>query len=38
MMITTIGTPLGVTAQDLALETFFPADEATETWFRSLAS
>lgn len=37
MMLTTIGTPLDVTAQDLALETFFPADEATETWFRSLA-
>ncbi|MBE2252319.1 MAG: helix-turn-helix transcriptional regulator [Myxococcus sp.] len=35
-MITTIGTPLDVTAQELAIETYFPADEATERWTRSL--
>lgn len=33
-LLTTIGTPLDVTAQDLTLESFFPADEATERWFR----
>lgn len=35
-MLTTIGTPLDVTAQELAIETYFPADEATEKWSRSL--
>lgn len=35
-MITTIGTPLDVTAQELAIETYFPADEATERWTQSL--
>ncbi len=33
-LLTSIGTPLDVTAQDLTLETFFPADDATERWFR----
>lgn len=33
-LLTTIGTPLDVTAQDLTLESLFPADEATERWFR----
>ncbi len=32
-MITTIGTPLDVTAQELAVETYFPADDATARWF-----
>jgi MmyB-like transcription regulator ligand binding domain len=34
-LLTTIGTPLDVTAQDLVIESFFPADDATERWFRS---
>jgi transcriptional regulator with XRE-family HTH domain len=29
-MVTTVGTPLDVTAQEIRLESFFPADEATE--------
>ena len=33
--ITTFGTPLDVTTAELAVESFFPADEATEEWFRS---
>lgn len=33
-MLTTIGTPLDVTAQELALESYFPADDATERWLR----
>lgn len=33
-LLTTIGTPLDVTAQDLVIESLFPADEATERWFR----
>ncbi|MCU0701639.1 MAG: helix-turn-helix transcriptional regulator [Myxococcaceae bacterium] len=33
-MLTTIGTPLDVTAQELTLESYFPADEATERWIR----
>jgi transcriptional regulator with XRE-family HTH domain len=35
-MITSIGTPLDVTAQELAIETYFPADDATERWTQSL--
>jgi transcriptional regulator with XRE-family HTH domain len=34
-MLTTIGTPLDVTAQELTLESYFPADEATERWLRA---
>lgn len=34
-LLTSVGTPLDVTAQDLTLETFFPADDATERWFRA---
>lgn len=37
-MLTTIGTPLDVTAQDLTLESFFPADDATDRWFQEIAS
>lgn len=32
--IATLGTPLDVTMQDLRIETFFPADDATEAWFQ----
>lgn len=34
-LLTTIGTPIDVTAQELTIESFFPADEETERWFRS---
>lgn len=33
-LLTTIGTPLDVTAQELTIESLFPADEVTERWFR----
>lgn len=33
--ITTVGTPADVTAQEIRVETWFPADEATERWWRS---
>ena len=33
--ITTFGTPLDVTTAELAVESFFPADDLTEAWFRS---
>lgn len=33
-LLTTIGTPLDVTAQELVIESLFPADETTERWFR----
>jgi hypothetical protein len=36
-MIATIGTPLDVSLQNLRLELFFPADEATTAWFRRAA-
>jgi hypothetical protein len=35
-MITSIGTPLDVTAQELSIETYFPADDATERWTQTL--
>ena len=34
--LTTLGTPLDVTAQELRIESYFPADEETEEWVRSL--
>lgn len=34
-LLTTIGTPLDITAEHLTLESFFPADEPTERWFRT---
>jgi transcriptional regulator with XRE-family HTH domain len=37
-MIATVGTPLDVALQDLRLEFFFPADAATEKWFRDRAA
>jgi transcriptional regulator with XRE-family HTH domain len=36
-LLTSIGTPLDVTAQELTLESFFPADDATDRWFRASA-
>lgn len=33
--ITTLGTPHDVTVHELRLESFFPADEASATWFRA---
>lgn len=36
-MITTLGTPQDVTAQELAIEAYFPADEASARLLRSLA-
>ena len=35
--VTTLGTPLDITLQELRLETFFPADEATDERLRELA-
>ncbi len=36
-MITTLGTPLDVTAEELRLESYFPADDASERWLRGRA-
>lgn len=33
--ITTLGTPRDVTLHELRIESFFPADNATDTWFRT---
>jgi transcriptional regulator with XRE-family HTH domain len=33
--IATLGTPRDVTLHELRIESFFPADKATETWFRA---
>ncbi len=35
-MLTTLGTPMDVTAQELAIESYFPADAESEAWLRSL--
>jgi transcriptional regulator with XRE-family HTH domain len=35
-MVTTLGTPLDVTAQELAIESYFPADDATDAWLKQL--
>ena len=35
--ITTLGTPLDVTAQELRIESYFPADAQTRAWVESLA-
>jgi transcriptional regulator with XRE-family HTH domain len=37
-MLTSIGTPLDVTAEELRIETYFPADEASEKVLRELAA
>jgi transcriptional regulator with XRE-family HTH domain len=34
--LTTLGTPMDVTAQELTVESYFPADDATERWAKSL--
>ncbi|MBP8310476.1 MAG: XRE family transcriptional regulator, partial [Burkholderiaceae bacterium] len=36
--ITTLGTPHDVTLHELRIESFFPANEATASWFRARAS
>lgn len=36
-IVGTLGTPLDVTAQELRIESYFPADEATDRWIHSLA-
>jgi hypothetical protein len=36
--LTSLGTPRDVTLQELRIESFFPADEATETFTRELAA
>jgi hypothetical protein len=37
-MMTSIGTPLDVTAEEIHIETYFPADDASESLLRSLAT
>jgi len=36
--LTTLGTPLDITAQELRIESYFPADEATGEWLRKSAA
>lgn len=36
--LTTLGTPLDVTAQELRIESYFPADETTGEWLRKSAA
>ncbi|MCC7542577.1 MAG: helix-turn-helix domain-containing protein [Deltaproteobacteria bacterium] len=36
--ITTLGTPLDVTAESVRIESYFPADAATDAWVRALAT
>ncbi len=36
--LTTLGTPLDVTAQELRIESYFPADDATGDWLRKSAA
>jgi hypothetical protein len=35
-MMTSIGTPLDVTAEEIHIETYFPADDASEAALRAL--
>jgi transcriptional regulator with XRE-family HTH domain len=37
-MLTSIGTPLDVTAEEIHIETYFPADDASEATLRALAA
>ena len=37
-MLTTLGTPLDVTAEELSVEAYFPADDATRALLESMAS
>ncbi|MFZ1864274.1 MAG: hypothetical protein WAU39_08645 [Polyangiales bacterium] len=32
--LTTLGTPLDVTAQELRIESYFPADREADAWFQ----
>lgn len=36
--LTTLGTPMDVTAQELRIESYFPANEATGEWLRKSAA
>jgi hypothetical protein len=36
--LTSLGTPLDVTAQEIRIESYFPADDATETFLRQMSS
>lgn len=36
--ITSLGTPLDITAQELRIECYYPADDATEAWFHAAPS
>jgi hypothetical protein len=36
--LTTLGTPLDVTAQELRIESYFPADDVTGEWLRKSAA
>jgi transcriptional regulator with XRE-family HTH domain len=33
--VTTLGTPMDITAQELRIECYYPADDATEAWLRA---
>lgn len=35
--VTSLGTPMDITAQELRIECYYPADEATEAWFHASA-
>lgn len=37
-LLTTVGTPLDVTTQELTIESFYPADEASDAWIKALAA
>jgi transcriptional regulator with XRE-family HTH domain len=37
-LLTTLGTPLDVTAQELAIESYFPADAASDRYLRAIAA
>jgi hypothetical protein len=37
-MLTSIGTPLDVTAEELHVESYFPADDASDAAIRALTS
>lgn len=37
-MLTTLGTPMDVTAQELTIESFFPADPESEAWWRGMVA
>jgi hypothetical protein len=37
-IVSTLGTPIDVTAEELRIESYFPADDASDRWIRGLAS